>query len=251
MELKGLDSALSLLSHFSAENERWGVRELSARTGIGPSVVQRILATYQRHGFLQQCPDTRKYRLGVRLWELGTVFRDQLRLGDEVLALLQRTAHETGETVYLNTLEKDDAICVQISEGAESVRVAIRLGERTPLHAGSRGKVMLAFLPDAHRAEILEAAFGGRPAAEATGCQQALEGDLAAIRRQGWCLTRGERLTDVVGISVPIFDRRGGVTASVTAGGPLVRMTDAKVAHCIPLLLSLGRAVQAHFHKFG
>ena len=250
MELKGLDTALTVLSHFTAENGRWGVRELSAKTGIASSVVQRILATYQRHGFLRQCPETRKYSLGVRLWELGTLFRSQFRIEDAVTDLLRKTAIESGETVYLNMLDGDRAVCVQISDGPESVKVAIRLGEGTPLLAGSRGKVLLAFLPEAERASILAAAFGTLAEPEAASRRATLTQELEMIRAQGWCQTHGERLTDVVGISVPIFDRRNAVFASVTIGGPSARMTEDKVAHCIPRLLAVGAELQQHFQKF-
>lgn len=248
MELKSLDTALSLLSHFSVTHQEWGVRALSQHSGVSPSVVQRILATFQLHGFLRQCPDTRRYRLGLRFWELGVVFRDQFQLGAHVADLLRVGADRTGETVYLNMLDGDEAVCVQTAESPESVKVAIRLGERTSLLAGSRGKVLLAFLDDERQRRILDAAFGAQAAVDAR--RTGLEQDLTRIRAQGWCLTHGERLADVVGLSVPIRDRQGRVFASVTVGGPALRMTEAKVLACVPVLLALGRELQDHFNKF-
>jgi DNA-binding IclR family transcriptional regulator len=251
MELKSLDQALSLLSHFSAGTPLLGVRELSARTGISSSAVQRMLATFHKHGLVRQCAETRKYRLGARFWELGLLFRQQFHLGDAMQALLQAAAEDTGETVYLNMLEGNEALCVQIAESRESVKVAIRLGERTPLHAGSRGRAMLAFLPPARRAAILDAALAGLPPAEAAARRDAAEAALAAVRAQGWCLSHGERLAGVVGLSMPLLDRQGQVMASVTAGGPGTRMTEAKVAQCLPVLLALGRRLQQQFRTFG
>ncbi|SEQ24288.1 transcriptional regulator, IclR family [Faunimonas pinastri] len=249
--MKSLDQALCLLARFSADAPLLGVRELSASTGISSSAVQRMLATFQQHGFVQQCPQTRKYRLGSRLWELGLLFRQQFQLGDVLQDLLQAAAETTGETVYLNMLEGDEALCVQIAESPESVKVAIRLGERTPLHAGSRGRVMLAFLPPPRRAAILNAALAGMPPEEAAARSEGIEASLAEVRAKGWCQSNGERLDGVVGLSGPIFDLQEKVIASVTVGGPATRMTKAKVERCRASVLALAHELQAHFRNFG
>jgi len=251
LELKTVDKALSLLLEFSSSTPLLGVRELAGRVGLAPSVVQRMVATMQQRGFVQQCPQTRKYRLGVRLWELGVLFREQFQLNDAVQTLLQATANGTGETVYLNMLDAEQAVCVQIAEGPESVKLTIRLGERTPLHLGSRGRAMLAHLPPERRAALLDAVVDGWSPAEAALRRRALEDGLITICRDGYCVSRGERLTDVVGISVPLFDRTDRVFASVTVGGPSARMTEDKVAECVPRILALAREIQSHFHKFG
>jgi DNA-binding IclR family transcriptional regulator len=65
--------------------------------------------------------------------------------------LLEAAADRTQETVYLNMLDRDHAVCVQIAESPQSVKGAIKLGERNALHAGSRCRVMLVRLPSSMR----------------------------------------------------------------------------------------------------
>lgn len=245
MKPSSLDTALHLLERFTADRPIWGVRELAAAADLAPSVVQRVLSTFEAHGLLARTA-SRKYRLGVRLWELGSHFRDQFQLGEVVHDRLRALAEKTDETTWLNLLQDDEAVCVQSCESAQSVRVAIHLGMRTPLHAGSRGKVMLAFLPSSRREALLAAAFPDPPERRTTFAHE-----LDEVRAQGWCLTFGERLADVVGLSAPLFDRAGQVFASVTVGGPTARMTPAKIAACRPPLLALAGELQTHFQMFG
>jgi DNA-binding IclR family transcriptional regulator len=250
MELKTLDTALSLLAHFTPRRPEWGVRELSGELGLSRSVVHRMLATFEHHGFLSQSAQTGKYALGVRFWEFGVMFRDRFEVAGAVAAMLQEGADSTGETFFLALLQGDESICTQIAESSESVKVAINLGERTPLPAGSRGKVILAFLPEPRQQSILSTATTGMQAAEARAYVEKIRIELAKIRVDGWCMTQAERLTGVVGMSVPIFDRQGNVVGSVALGGPRSRMTKQKLEQCLSVVKAVGLKIQNHFQEF-
>lgn len=246
MELKSLETALRVLSAFSVDEPQLGVREISARIGSSPSVVHRILATFQTHGFVRQL-ETKKYTLAVRLWELGWIFKQHFRLSEVIQPRLDAAAVETQETVYLNFLEGDEALCVQIAESPQSIKIAIRPADRTPLFAGSRGRVMLAFLPPERQGALIDAAF---QSGELHLPRADYEQGLADVRARGWCLSKGERRANIVGVSFPVFDRGGNVMGSVTAGGPDSRMTDEKVERCVPIIRALAAAIQSDLQKF-
>lgn len=248
MELKNLDTALRLVALFSRDTPLLGVREIATKLELSPSVVHRIAATYLRFGYLRQDEATKKYGLGVRFWEMGLLFRANFSLDDTMQSLLEAVASETGETVYLNVLESDEAICVHVAENTQGLKLAIRLGERTPLIAGSRGRVILAFLPQQQRDVILETAVADGK----LGSDRISEyiGELSDVKRKGWCLSTGERLAGVTGISFPIFDVQERIVASVTVGGPQARMTDEKIEQSLPLMKRLSLQIQANMQKF-
>ncbi|WP_156385847.1 MULTISPECIES: IclR family transcriptional regulator [unclassified Pseudomonas] len=250
MSLKTLNISLELLSRFSAERFSWGVREMSAEMGLSPSAVQRIMSTFAKQGFLRQQTETRRYELGVRFWEYGLLFRDRLQLSDAPAIWLREVATEQGETVYLNFLDGHTSVCVQVADSTEHVQLNIKPGERTSLHAGSRGKVMLAFLPTQMRNLILEETFVSLPMDEARQRRSSLHADLDSVHEQGFCVSRSERLKDVVGLSFPLFDARSIVMGSVTIGGPGARMTDEKLQACMSPMRQLAEQLQRHFRKF-
>lgn len=250
MPLKTLDISLELLGYFTAHHPSWGVREMSQQTGLSPSAVQRIMSTLAKKGFLRQQPETRRYELGVRFWELGVLYRDRLQLCDAPATWLQEVALGQGETVYLNFLENRTAVCVQVAKSREHVQLNINPGERTPLHLGSRGKAMLAFLPRDQQMAILEDVFAPKSGADRETRKTALQEDLKNVQSSGFSISRSERLSDVVGLSFPILDIRNLVIGSVTIGGPNSRMTDSKLNTCLPVIKQLSNKLQDHFRNF-
>lgn len=239
--MKSLRNALRLLDAFSLERPVWGVRELSQYSGLSPSVVQRALAAFRDGGFLQQCPYSKRYEPGTRFWEYGQIFRSRLRLDDVIARELRALADISGETAWFTVLDNEQALCVQVAESPRDVIIAIRSGERTPLSLGSRGKVILAFLPQAQRERLVQQSTP--PAA-----QRRLLDALDTVRRQGWWLSRGERLENVTGLSVPLFNAGGEVFASLTLGGPTDRLPENVTMSYIPHPLTARRAIAAGWH---
>lgn len=250
MSLKTLDISLDLLGYFTADRPSWGVREMSVQTGLSPSAVQRIMSTLAKNGFLRQQPETRRYELGVRFWELGVLYRDRLQLSEAPAAWLQEVALNQGETVYLNFLENRMAVCVQVARSTEHVQLNIRPGERTMLHLGSRGKAMLAFLPDDQQRAVLSDVFSAQASPESESKKIVLLKDLESVRSLGFSISRSERLSDVVGLSFPILDVRSAVIGSVTIGGPSSRMDATKIDSCVPVMKQLAQRLQSHFRNF-
>lgn len=98
--MKSLCNALRILDAFSLQPPVWGVRELSQYSGLSPSVVQRALAAFHDGGFLQQCPQSKRYEPGARFWEYGQIFRSHLRLDDVIARELRALADASGETAW-------------------------------------------------------------------------------------------------------------------------------------------------------
>ncbi|MGL9773049.1 MAG: IclR family transcriptional regulator domain-containing protein [Sodalis sp. (in: enterobacteria)] len=139
-------------------------------------------------------------------------------------------------------MDNEQALRVQVAQSARAVIIAIRSGERsTPLSLGSRSKIMLAFLAQAQRARLVEQST---PSA----AQPRRRGALDFIRREGWWLSRGERLENVTGLSVPPFNAGGEVFASLTLGGPTDRLPEDVTTSYLPHLLTARRAIAAGWH---
>ncbi|QKJ86932.1 IclR family transcriptional regulator [Paramixta manurensis] len=228
--MSALNTALNLLKAFTPEKPSWGVRELSQWSGISSSTVQRVLATYCSQGLMQQNAVTRRYEIGIGFWQYGMLFRQHLRLDTLIAETVKNLADQSGETAYCSMPDGETAICVQLTESRQDIVIAIRNGERTPLHLGSRGKAILAWLPEARRQAVI-AELVTDPTKRLT-----LEAQLSQLRQCGWILSRGERLPNVTGISVPLLKASGEIFASLTIGGPSDRMSEQKVAACLPLL---------------
>jgi len=217
-----------------AERESWGLTELSGHLGMNKATVFRILHTLQDGGYLTKDEQTGRFRLGMRFHSLGTsaVRHEQLRW--QALPPLQDLARTTGETVYVGILYEGDAVCVQIVDGTELVRMHAFVGKRSPAHASALGKVLLAQLPDAAVDDYV-ATYGLKRFTDNTITDPArFRDELRRIRDQGYALDEEEMAPGLRCIGAPIFDHTGRPFATVSLSAPADRMEPERVAALVP-----------------
>jgi len=232
--LKTLDGALALLTHFTARQPSWGVRELSRESGVHHAVVQRVLATFAARGFLVQDAAGR-YGLGLRCYELGQVVRKTFSPAEVVQPALDALARESGETVFLSWLDGDEGLCTDMAHGQHQLRFSIEPGQRFALDAGAHAKAILAFQPEAFRRRVAQQSI--LPPQE----QERLEERLARIRADGWAYTCEEAAASVAGLAVPLRSRDSrAVIGSLSIAGPLQRLDE----HALPRLLDALRTAR-------
>ncbi|WP_211453719.1 IclR family transcriptional regulator [Collimonas antrihumi] len=230
--LKTLDSALALLRYFDSEHRTWGVRELAKASSMSPSVVQRMLVTMVQHGFLTQRGNSRRYALGMVFFEYAQIVREGLHLSELISPVMRQIATQTGETVFLTVLDGLEAVFVEIAESPQSIKHAINVGTRVPLHAGAFAKVIMAFLSEEDQGRIV--LQGVKRFTEWTITDaKALSNDLAAIKAKGWNYSVGEYAEHVFGIAVPVFDSDGKIFGSLCVSGPDFRISDQKVSEIL------------------
>jgi len=109
------------------------------------------------------------------------------------------------------------------------VRVVARVGRYLPLHAGSAGKLFLAYLPEEKREEVL-ANEPRHPFTPMTITDpDELRAQCRQILEQGYALSHGEWTVDASGVAAPIFNSRGQMIAALTVSGPTQRFTEEKI----------------------
>ncbi|WP_426983570.1 IclR family transcriptional regulator [Brevibacillus borstelensis] len=242
--LKTLDNALDLLKYFTREKPQWGVRELAKEMNISHTVVYRMLATFERYGFVKQEPKTKKYELGFSFLEYASTVRDNLDITELIYPVMKRVAEATNESVFLTWLDGLEGICLEIAESRQQVKYAMSIGSRTLLYAGASNKVIMAYLPASTQSAIIEK--GLRPRTEHTiHDKEKLLQDLARIREVGWAYSLGEYTDTVFGIAVPLFSGDRQVVASLTIAGPDYRMPEEKVPEALMELRTAQQEVQA------
>ncbi|GAG70876.1 unnamed protein product [marine sediment metagenome] len=110
--------------------------------------MHRILTTLKSRGYVTQNLNTKKYKLGVRLFTLGCAVQNTKRLFEITKVYLKQLSQSTNETANLAILEGKEVIYLDTIESPEILRTEIKAGTRTPAHCTALGKVLLAFIPD-------------------------------------------------------------------------------------------------------
>ena len=198
-----------------------GTNEIARRTGVNASTVSRLLATLASAGYVDQAANGR-YRLGIRLVQLGNAVVDRLDLRELARPELERLVERVGETATLSVAGGHEAVTVDFVQSPSSVQGVAQLGRPSVAHATATGKVLLAFggiglPPGALRR------FTARTIAD----PRALARDIERVRARGWADAVGEREDDLAGSAAPVRGSRGELAAIVGLQGPTVRL-DAK-----------------------
>ncbi len=237
-EMQSLSRAVAILDCFTIENPQLGVREIARQIDLSVSTVGRMLASLCSLGFLSQDSSSRLYRMGPKAMVYNMVYTATLDIRGSARPMLEELYKLTHETVSLYLLAGDVRVCADCIESSERLRVVVRVGEHMPLHAGSSGKALLAFMPSEDVERVLAKPLEKMTSATVTS-RERLQKELKDIRAKGYATSHGERFEDVIGVAAPVFDNTGKVVAALNVAGPRVRFTDQSVAKLQPKLMKL------------
>ena len=196
-----------------------GTNEIARRAGLNASTASRQLATLVAGGLVEHVAETGRYRLGLRLVELGTAALGRLDLRELARPHLQALVDATGETATLSVPGDRDAVTVDFVQSPQSVRSVAQLGRQSIGHATAAGKVRLAFGGGRSPAGADLHRFTERTIVD----PRALDGELARIRERGIAEAVGEREPGLSAIAAPVFERGGGLVAILGVQGPSER----------------------------
>jgi DNA-binding IclR family transcriptional regulator len=224
--------AFSVLDALAEADTELGTNEIARRTGINASSVSRLLATLVAGGLVEHVPDSGRYRLGLRLLQLGNVVLARLDLRQIARPHLQALVESTRETATLSAPGELDAVTVDFVQSPSSVQGVARLGRPSVGHATATGKVLLAFGHQTLPTGQLKAYTGSTITQRA-----ALGAELDAVRKRGYAYNFGEREDDLHAIAAPVFGSRAELAAIIGVQGPASRFSrEAMEAAVQPLL---------------
>ncbi|WP_374246842.1 IclR family transcriptional regulator [Gordonia sp. ABSL49_1] len=220
--VQSVDRALQLLELIGRAGSA-GVTELSVELGVHKSTVSRLLASLESRGFVEQLSGSRKYRIGftvVRLAGSTTATLDLARHGQDICDALAMT---TGETTNLAVLGGPQAINVVEAQGSSSVALQTWVGQSSPAHATSSGKVLLSALTAAELRKTLPRKLPQYTEHTITDFD-ALVTDLATITERGWAIAEEELEVGLVAVAAPVRDQAGRVVSALSVSGPRYRL---------------------------
>jgi DNA-binding IclR family transcriptional regulator len=228
-----VERSMRVLETLADAGGELGTNELARRTGVNASSVSRLLATLAGGGYVEHNEESGRYRLGLRLLQLGNVVLAGLDLRELARPHLEALVEETGETVTLSVPGEQDAVTVDFVQSGSSVQSVARLGRPSVAHATAAGKVLLAFgdvpLPSAR----LER-FTPKTLTDPRRLAAAVE----RVREQGWAEAAGERERDLNAIAAPVLGAEGELAGIVGVQGPDGRLDRAARRQAVDPLLA-------------
>lgn len=235
--IQAIERASAILGAFSPDRPELGVTELAEMLELHKSTVHRFLVNLERAGLVERLPRSGRYRLGLRLFELGSMVLQQMNLWDEALPFLEELVRDSGETGHMAMLDGGEAIYIEKVEARRALRIPSAMGRGYPAHATSLGKVLLAHLPASDVQAVVEQHGLGRHTRNTITDQESLAQELARIRREGYAIDNEEYDEGLRCIGAPIMDHTGQVVAALGIGGPVTRVTPERVPELARLVM--------------
>lgn len=240
-----LDRALAVIDALAEDSGGISLAQLSTKLKLHKSTVHRLVMVLERHRLLEKHSETGRYRLGLKLFELGSRAIAGMDLRERARPHLQRVMYETDETVHLCVLDEGEVLYVDKIEPQRSVRMASSVGRRMPVHCTAVGKAILAELPASEIEEIVRQ-HGLRPATRRTVRTPAeLSAELAAIRSRGYSIDDEENEEGVRCVGAAILDSTGSAVAAISVSGPSFRITKEKVPVVSRSVVAAAQAISA------
>jgi DNA-binding IclR family transcriptional regulator len=223
--IQSIARAFAILEEVARNRDGVGLADLSKRVGLHSSTTFHLLRTMLLLGYVSQLSDSKKYRIGRRLFTLAAGALDEIELAGVATPILEKLTLETGEYSHFAIRAGDDIVVVAKTIGTGMFQLVDRVGSVRPAHATALGKVLLAALTPAQLERYLDTIELRRFTPKTIVKRDALLRELDDVRRKGIAFDDGEFDPEVRCAAVPVRDFAGRVAGAIGISGPIWRLS--------------------------
>jgi DNA-binding IclR family transcriptional regulator len=229
---------LALLDVFTVDRPELSLSEISRLAGTPMSTTHRLVGELVSWGALERGEDGR-YRIGLKLWELGSLAPRGLPLREVALPFMEDLYEATHANVQLSVLHGSEVVYLERLAGRNAVPTLVRVGGRFAVHATGGGLVLLAHAPAAFQEEVLAGPLEGFTPMTITDPHR-LRRVLADVRRTDFALSDRQVTMDALSVAAPIRGPRDAVVAALSL---VVWHDRAESRSLVPLVRSTARSI--------
>ena len=217
--------ALQLLTVVGRHADGASLSQLAREAGFPLSTTHRLLASLARDDFVELDTTAKRYRLGLRLFQLGARVSASLGFGGVALPVLEHLSEVTTEASLLSVRDGHHQLYVHHVEARHQIGVKGDPGGLGPLHCTSIGKVLIAFADPSTREKLLSDLPLERYTDRTVTDRDRLRAEIAVVRGKGFAITDQEHEEGIRAIAVPVFGPSGTVVAAVAIAAPAFRVS--------------------------
>lgn len=242
--VQSIDRLFDVIEVLSVHPRGMALTELAGRVGLHASTTHRLLAALSERGYVQKDAETGRYRLTMRLFEIGSRVVNGMNLLSVSRPYLEHLADLTGETIHLVARDGHEVVYLYKEDTRESVvRMASFVGLRNPMYCTGVGKSILAYLPEPEVADIWLHTDITRFTAHTIVEYSDLIADLVKVRQRGWAVDREEHELGVLCVAAPILDFRQAPIGAISISAPSARMSEEKIIFGARAVCSCTKAI--------
>jgi DNA-binding IclR family transcriptional regulator len=223
--IQSLERAFALIEEIARNRDGITLSELSKRVALHNSTAFHLLKTMVMLGYIEQSRDSKRYRIGRRLFTLAAASLDEIELVNLATPVLENLTRATGECSHFAIRSGDDIVVLAKTAGTGMFQMVDRAGVVRPAHCTALGKVLLAALTPAQIDGYLGSHELRRFTAKTIVDRDALLRELKDVRRTGIGFDDGEFDAEARCVAVPVRDFTSQVAGAIGLSGPIWRLS--------------------------
>jgi len=215
--MSSLEKSLDILEFFSHDKKELSFSEIVKKTGFPKSTTHRILNILVSRKYLSFDSNSKRYSIGIRLFELGSLFisSNSNNIISIAIPVIEKLVLETGYTVLLASLLEGSLVYLFSQHGNSPLLVQSYTGQRRKPNYGILGKLLLAYLPEEEVDSILKCYPLEKTADNSITDPLIYKEELKHIRIKGYAYAKDETINGVSGFAAPIYDYKSKVIAGI------------------------------------
>jgi DNA-binding IclR family transcriptional regulator len=235
---------LDLFEMFATTGTPHSLSDLARRIDVPVSTCHGLVKTLQAKGYLYSIGNPRRLYPTKRLFDIAKSIADQDAIVEYVTPSLATLRDATGETIILGKRQEHETVYLEVVESMSVIRYSARPGDLKPLHSSAIGKLILGNLSEGELSELLTKLSLTQITENTITDHDCLLAELSESRKQGYYITRGENVSEVIAMAAPV--RLSGETFGIAVAGPEGRMSKALDTNR-KALISCCREIEAAF----
>ncbi len=248
-----VDKTFAILEYFTTTKTEWSITELAKELDSNKSTIYRFLSDMEKRGIMYQNPDTDKYGLGLKLFELGNRVQIKSAFIDKTHPKLVKVAENITETVHIAVLKNAQVYYVDKVESPHGLKISTTIGTYNPAHATSLGKVLMAFSHEDATLSVDDKAVSTKLPAYTKNTitsQHKFLNELTKVKKQGYAVDKEEFEIGLICVAVPIFNQRNELVAGLSAAGPASRFKPEHLKNYVKILKAGATEIQQSIGNF-
>lgn len=227
--IQSIERAVAILDAVANHPDGISLTELSAHLGLHNSTVFHLVKTLAKLDIVEQVPDTKRYRVGGRLFMLAAGALNESALLSLATPVLERLSRQTGEAAHFAARSQHEIVLIAKTAATGLLQLSSRNGATRPAHATAVGKVLFAEVPMDDLDELLDL-LTMQPLTPSTITDRDIfRKELEQVRERGVAYDDRELDEDVKCIAMPVRDFAGRCAGAIGISGPAWRLAPASL----------------------
>ena len=223
--IQSIQRAIAILEDVARHREGINLADLSKSVGLHNSTTFHLIKTMAQLGYVIQQKDSKRYRIGSRLFTLAAGALDENALLAAATPILEKLTAETGESAHFAIRSGKEVVLIARTAASGIVQLANRAGATRPAYATAVGKVLMAAIPPGQLEQVMGHLELRRYTPKTIVEDEALRREIEEVRRKGIAFDDGELDAELRCVAVAVHDFSGRVAGAIGISGPIWRLS--------------------------